>query len=107
MKHRRPLCLSLKKFSRVKNPFPCLKMPVFPMPEKLEKGVHMFAKMYAITAITRCMYCSRYLYKQERRISMLESLTSSKILEYKNTEEGSCGAKSSFEPVWIVPKYNG
>ena len=38
---------------------------------------------------------------------MLESLTSSKILEYKNTEEGSSGAKSSFEPVWIVPKYNG
>ena len=38
---------------------------------------------------------------------MLKSLTSSKILEYKNTEEGSSGAKSSFEPVWIVPKYNG
>ena len=77
-------------------------MPVFPMPEKFEKGVHMFAKMYAITAITRCMYCSRYLYKQERRISMLESLTSSKILEYKNTEEGSSRAKSSFELVWTV-----
>ena len=47
------------------------------------------------------------IYKQERRISMLESLASSKILEYKNTEEGSCGAKSDFELVWTVPKYNG
>ena len=33
---------------------------------------------------------------------MLESLTSSKILEYKNTEEGSSGAKSTFVPVWTV-----
>ena len=36
---------------------------------------------------------------------MLESLTSSKILKYKNTEEGSSGAKSTFVPVWTVPKY--